>query len=357
MLDKNEQISNLTELNEDFENYFRNTIIPQLFVDGDLILRKFTPPAMKHFKLKEGDLGKPMTEVIDNFRFPTIIDNITQVISSGHILEKEIQTIDKRWYQMNILPYLQRLGKKTNGVIITFVEITSRIRDLKEQEKLITEHELLLDTISHDIKNHFTALAMTIELLKKSSGESVDRISILVDRADDSLNEMKEVIFDLVDSRLEKHKYEAVEEILDLENILEDVKLTLAQQIHETKAVIISEINASEITFARRKLRSIIYNLVNNSLKYSFPGRIPHILIESYKEENYLVISVADNGIGINPENQESIFEKYYRLRNSVEGNGIGLYLVREALKTVDGKITVESQLNKGSVFKVFLKL
>ena len=314
MLNKNEQISALTELNEDLENYFRNTIIPQLFVDGDLILRKFTPPAMKHFKLEEGDLGKPMAEVIDNFRFPTIIDNIAQVISSGHILEKEIQTIDKRWYQMNILPYLLRLDKKTNGVIITFVEITSRIRDLKEQEKLIAEHELLLDTISHDIKNHLTALGMTIDLLKRNSGENLDRIPILVDRADSSLNQLKEVIFDLVESRLEENKYEAVEEILDLENILEDVKLTLAQQIQETNATIRAEISASEITFARRKLRSIIYNLVNNALKYSHPDRSPQILIESYTEENFLVISVTDNGIGIKPENQDTIFKKYHRV-------------------------------------------
>ncbi len=357
MLNKNEQINTLTELNEDLENYFRNTIIPQLFVDSDLILRKFTPPAMKHFKLEEGDLGKPMIEVIDNFRFPTIIDNIAQVISSGHILEKEIQTIDKRWYQMNILPYLLRLENKTNGVIITFVEITSRIRDLKEQEKLIAEHELLLDTISHDIKNHLTALGMTLESLKRNSSEGLDRISILVDRADSSLNEMKEVIFDLVESRLEKHKYEAIEEILDLENIIEDVKLTLAQQIHETKAVIKSEISTSEITFSRRKLRSIIYNLVNNALKYSHPDRIPQILIKSYTDDIYLVISVTDNGIGIKSENYETIFEKYHRVKSIIEGNGIGLYLVREALKTVNGKITVESEVNIGSVFKVFLKL
>lgn len=74
-------------------------------------------------------------------------------MSTGNVLEKEIQTTDLRWYQMNILPYLVRKENKTNGVIITFVDITPRIRDLKEQEKLIAEHELLLDTIAHDIKN------------------------------------------------------------------------------------------------------------------------------------------------------------------------------------------------------------
>lgn len=134
MQSKSEQITTLIELNDELENYFRNTIIPQLFVDAQLILRKFTPPAMKQFNLKAAHIGQPLANVKENFRFPTIIDNIQQVIDSSEILEKEIQTTDLRWYQMNILPYIVQKGKATNGVIITFIDITARIKDLKEQE-------------------------------------------------------------------------------------------------------------------------------------------------------------------------------------------------------------------------------
>lgn len=72
-----------------------------------------------------------------------------------------------RWYQMNVLPYHVKKESRTDGVIITFVDITSRITDLKEQEKIIAEHELLLDTISHDIKNPLAALGMTVQLLRR----------------------------------------------------------------------------------------------------------------------------------------------------------------------------------------------
>lgn len=112
-------------------------------------------------------IGQPLANVKENFRFPTILDNIQHVIDSSEILEKEIQTTDRRWYQMNVLPYIVQKSGKTDGVIITFMDITSRIRDLKEQEKLISEHELLLDTIAHDIKNPLTSLGLSIELLKK----------------------------------------------------------------------------------------------------------------------------------------------------------------------------------------------
>jgi two-component system phosphate regulon sensor histidine kinase PhoR len=356
MQNKNEQINALIELNDELENYFRNTIIPQLFVDAQLVLRKFTPPAMKQFKLKEEYIGRPLAEIADNFRFPTIIDNIHHVIDTGEILEKEIQTTDMSWYQMNILPYLVRKVNKANGVIITFVDISTRIKDLKEQEKLIAEHELLLDTIAHDINNPLFALSLAIEMLKKDSETGMENFPILLENMDNSMNKMKQIIQDLVDSRWPENRYQAVEEMLDLENILEDVRLTLASQIWESKAVIKTEIGPSEITFARRKLRSIIYNLVNNAIKYRSPDRIPEILIKSYTEPGYMVISISDNGIGLNPENQASIFKKHHQIESSVEGNGIGLYLVNEILKTSGGKITVESEFGKGSIFRIFLQ-
>lgn len=166
MLTKNDQIENLQELNDELENYFRNTIIPQLFVDANLVLRKFTPPAMKQFKLSADDLGKLINEVIDNTRFPSIIENIHQVIERNEILEKEIQTNEFKWYQMNIIPYVTMRTNKPNGVIITFVEITMRIKDLKEQEKLIADHEILLDTISHDINTPLTNLVLALTYIK-----------------------------------------------------------------------------------------------------------------------------------------------------------------------------------------------
>ncbi len=99
MPDQEQKMKTLIELNDELENYFRNTIIPQLFVDSDLILRKFTPPAMKQFTLKADDVGRPMLDIKDNFRFPSIVDDIKQVIDQKEIFEKEIQTTDFRWYR------------------------------------------------------------------------------------------------------------------------------------------------------------------------------------------------------------------------------------------------------------------
>jgi len=355
MQNKDQKIDSLIQLNDELENYFRNTIIPQLFVDANLVLRKFTPPAMKQFSLKLDDVGRHIDEIKDNFRFPSVVENIEHVIAHGDILEKEIQTTDMRWYQMNILPYIVAKGKKNDGVIITFIEITPRIRDLKEQEKLISEHELLLDTISHDIKTPLTSLGLTIEMLKKIPEKGMDRFPVLMEKVENSVLKMQEIIRDLTDARQFDTRYKAGEELLDFEHIMEDVRLTLAQQILESGAEIECEINHSQILFVRRKLRSIVYNLINNSIKYRSVDRPLRININVDQEDDFTILSITDNARGIAADDLQKIFTKYERISRDIEGTGIGLYLVNEIMKLAGGRITVDSEPGKGSTFKLYI--
>ena len=356
MLDKDQQIKKLSEHNHELENYFRNTIIPQLFVDAELRLQKFTPPAMKQFNLSAKDIGKLINDIKDNIRYPTIVEDIKQVIKSKDYLEKDIQTTDLRWYQMNIIPYIKQEDNTANGVIITFVETTTRINGLKEQEKLISEHEILLDTISHDIKSPLTSLLLTIQQIKKVSIKDFLNLKSLFNILENSIKKMQLIITELTDSRKQRYKDKTEEELSNFESILEDVHLLISSNIIELGVVIKSKLNVTEIHFSRRKLRSIIYNLVNNAIKFKSPHRKPEIFIKTTREKNYIVISVKDNGIGIEKSKQESIFKKYFRIENDIEGSGIGLYLANEIVTTSGGKIILNSQPGKGSEFKVYIK-
>lgn len=356
MSNKDDQIETLVERNDELENYFRNTIIPQLYVDGNLLLRKFTPPAMKQFSLSSADIGKAIEEIKDNFRFPTFIENVQHVLQTHEILEKEIQTTDFKWYQMNILPYFQGEVHKINGVIITFVDITARIRELNTLERLISDHETLLDTISHDVKTPLTSLVLTMELFKNVPREDEKEFQALLQMLDKSIMKMHDIINDLTDSRKQHYKYKSEEELLNFGHILEDVRLTLRPNIKDSGAIIKSELNVQEITFSRRKLRSIIYNLVNNAIKFRSQECPPEIFIKTDLENDFIIISVKDNGIGIEAHKQEAIFSKYFRIENNIEGTGVGLYLVKEIVSNAGGKILLESELGKGAEFKVYLK-
>lgn len=168
--------------------------------------------------------------------------------------------------------------------------------------------------------------------------------------------EIKKVIFDLTERRWGEQRSHATAELIDLPNIIEDVRLSLAPQIIESDIQIKQNLKVSEITFVRRKLRSVLYNLINNAIKYTPVSRSAAILVSSYEESDYVVISVRDNGIGMTAENQKTIFEKFKRISKSVEGSGVGLYLVNTIVTQAGGKIEIHSEPDKGTEIKVMLK-
>ena len=116
---------------------------------------------------------------------------------------------------MNIIPYVRIIDNKTAGVIITFVEITMRIKDLKEQEKLISDHEILLDTISHDIKNPLTNLVMAIEQFKNVSPNDQQEFQSLLKIVERALAKMHKLINELTEVRKEGHKYKSEDELVE----------------------------------------------------------------------------------------------------------------------------------------------
>ncbi|TKC08066.1 chemotaxis protein CheR [Pedobacter polaris] len=126
-------INELTDLNDDLNNYFRSNVNGQLFVDKDILLKKYSPGAVSHINIMESDLGRPLSNITTNIKFETLIDDIKKVISDGEIIIKEIESNQGRLYQVMTSPYLKKGNDLPNGAIITFYDVT----DLKK-----AQHEL-----------------------------------------------------------------------------------------------------------------------------------------------------------------------------------------------------------------------
>jgi len=356
--DKKQQIKDLIELNDELENYFKNTIIPQLFVDANLILRKFTPPAMKQFNFSHSDLGKPFDELVDNIRYSVIVDDVNEVITTGEVMEKEIQTTDFRWFQMNIIPYLVEKQNKTNGVIITFVDITERIRTLRELEKLNASHETFIYSVSHDLKAPLANIEGLLAYLKTLSALPEDyqertRISQLLEK---SVRSMRNIIDELAELPKLENRERVEKETVAIADIIDDVKLILNDKIQSSGAQIYLDIQEPKVKFSRKNLRSTIYNLLSNVIKYRSSERSPAIHFKSWLEDGRTFLSVKDNGRGIASEEMGKLFQPYSRLENKVEGTGIGLYLVKKIIENEEGEIAVKSSYGEGSEFIVKIR-
>ena len=114
------------------------------------------------------------------------------------------------------------------------------------------------------------------------------------------------------------------------------------------------DLDCEVVPFSRKNLRSVLYNLLSNALKYRSPQRELVVQITCTRQTNYQVLSVQDNGMGLTSKQQEKLFGLFKRMHTHVEGSGIGLYMVKKIMENAGGKIEVESQLDVGSVFRVY---
>ncbi|MGV3503906.1 MAG: CheR family methyltransferase [Adhaeribacter sp.] len=116
------KIKALMELDDDLNNYFRSTDLGQIYVDRDLIIRKFTPAITRQINLIDSDIGRSIFQISNNLRYENFIEDLQRTIASGKIIEREVQDKSGSWYQMRMLPYLTQERKK-EGAIVLFVDI------------------------------------------------------------------------------------------------------------------------------------------------------------------------------------------------------------------------------------------
>ncbi len=350
-------LGQLRKLDFDLANYFSNTIIPQLFVDADMILRIFTPPAMEQFSLSYDDIGKNIKLVEDNIRYPTFVNNIQEVMNTSEIFEKEIQTTDGNWYQMNIIPYVEQERNQINGVIITFVNITIRLKSIKELEKINAKHNVLMFALSHDMKQPISTIKLLstglLETYKERDSEKFHAMIERLQTMSDGINTMLDEFTADGEANLQKTVELKKQNIVHLSgNILN----ALREEIVKENIQVLKDFETQEVIFPKNTLRSIIYNLTHNAIKYRDGDRNLVIKLKTYKVRDFVIFSVEDNGLGIAEEHQEMVFEKSSRINSEIEGTGMGLYVIKRVIESHGGKIELESTLGEGSKFKVFFK-
>jgi len=146
---------------------------------------------------------------------------------------------------------------------------------------------------------------------------------------------------------------------VDVHQVIRDVLQSLNLQIQSKQGEATTELNAQRYSLFADKMHigNIIYNLVDNALKYT--KEPPRIQISTASTATQLIITVKDNGIGIKKDDQKKIFDTFYRVHtgnvHNVKGFGLGLSYVKAVVEKHHGHIEVESEFNKGSTFIVYL--
>ncbi|QHT66650.1 hybrid sensor histidine kinase/response regulator [Rhodocytophaga rosea] len=248
----------------------------------------------------------------------------------------------------------ERVRQRTEELLKKNIELESKNLELN---KINYDLDNFVYTASHDLKGPIANLEGLIHMLNRKLKDKItDEELQLFNMIHMSISKFNHTIKDLTEiTRVQKDMNEELEYISFAE-ITDDIKRDIQKLIDESNAVVVENFGVDKIMYARKNLRSILYNLITNGIKYRSSDREAEITISTYQEEDFIVLSVQDNGLGLNPNQQSKLFNMFKRLHTHVEGSGIGLYIVKRIVENSGGRIQVESEPGKGTTFRVYFK-
>ena len=277
----------------------------------------------------------------------------------GIYLDQDMIDGEERVYEIKTFP-IQETGK-IKGVSVFIEDITQLkrshlklIEKNRDLQKVNKELDSFVYRVSHDLRAPLTSILGLISLMKiETNPEKVNEYIALQEKSILKLDLfIKEIINLSRNSRLGI----TVSEI-DFEALVKEIYEGQHYASSSDNIRRLVEVESGIHFFTdRQRLSIILHNLISNGIKYVDPHEAdPYVKVQVSTADDKCIIEVIDNGIGISEVFLPKIFEMFFRATQDFSGSGLGLYIVRETVEKLKGKITVKSGVRQGSVFKVAL--
>ncbi len=266
------------------------------------------------------------------------------------------------WLQFSFVPIFDKNEEITHFISI-IRDITLEKEREVEREKLISELQKSLEDLkqfsyitSHNFRAPLSNLLALNELIKDYDIEDASLLE-LINGYQKSTFLLNETIEDLIQTIVIRDA-EVSYEWIKIEDLVNDCKQLLKNQIDAQTTQFELDLKCTEIWFHKSYAENIFINLINNAIKYqNHKQEVCKITITSEESSRGVLVKIMDNGIGIDMElNQHKLFGLYQRFHPNTEGKGIGLYLVKNQMKSLGGEISVESEVNQGTTFNLNFK-
>jgi len=376
----------LTESNDDLNNYFRSNTNGQLFVDHNLLLKRYSPGAVKHINLRESDIGRPLTHITTNIKFETLVKDIKKVMLDGQTITREAESSDGRIYQVMTMPYIRQNTHNTDGAIISFYDITELKKllaaldisnksltdsvtaieisrdqvsqSLEKEKQLNMMKSRFVSMASHEFKTPLTAIQLSAELIGRIALELdhpiVKKYTETIKNAAKNLTNILNDFLSL--ELLETGRINPILSEFDFVEFATEVADDMQSLAKKEQRISYRHYGRGRlVTLNPSLLKNCIINLISNAIKYSGPNS----LIEFFTRitGSYLTIIIRDNGIGIPQEDQKHLFEAFFRAHNTgnIPGTGLGLNIVTRYTSLMNGKVRCKSQVGEGTTFTITL--
>lgn len=340
-------------------------------------------------------LGQTVAEVFPEVLAQGFIDLLDQVYTTGEpfigtdaSLQLRSTTTaqpEQRYVDFIYQPLFDEQGR-TQGILAFILDVTDKVWALQQVQHLnrelatinaevqatnkelqatnarLTRTNADLDTFvytaSHDLKAPIANIEGLLDTLREylPTPNTEPMVPRLLDMMQNAVARFQQTVGHLTDvSRLQHSQSQPAEAVL-LAAVVEDVLLDLAPLVKATNARL--QLHLTEcptVYFSAKDLRSVLYNLLSNALKYHSSQREPLVQLRAHCSETLISLEVEDNGLGLSEQQQTRLFTLFHRLHNHVEGSGVGLFMIKRIVENAGGTITVHSQPEVGSTFVVTL--
>ncbi len=346
--------------------------------------------AHHHFDILERrNVQLSKNDLKSGLELPVALDN---KIEPGIEFESADANVFKRWGIALVLPMLSSdrnilgflvLGEKLSGVRFSIEDISllssvstqaghalgrlkveyALLLEQAESERLVELNKLksyFVSSVSHDLKTPLTSIRLFAELIKEQENlprrKAVEYLDIIEGEAD----RLSRLITNVLDfAKIEKGTKEYNLMIIDLTTIVQDVIHSLEYQVHSKGFIIHTYFTPTTFMIQgdADAIADAITNLITNAMKYS-PADRKDITISTLYEDGQAIVKVQDEGYGIAHREIAHIFEAFYRIDDSVMksagGAGLGLSLVKHTMNAHHGRVEVQSEVGKGSIFALY---
>ncbi len=246
-------------------------------------------------------------------------------------------------------------------IIVIVYSFTYTITTIFRQKKLSEMKNDFINNMTHEFKTPISTISLACETLTDHSivrsPEFMENYINIIQEENKRLAIMAEKI--LQTAVIEKGQLKMTRERIDLHEIINDVIKNIRIQVEIKDGIIRKQCKATNPVLVGDKvhLTNLVYNLLDNANKYS--PRKPVITVRTENTSNGIILTIEDHGIGIGKGEQKKIFDKLYRVPTGniqdVRGFGLGLSYVKAIVEEHHGRISLDSEINKGTKFKVFL--
>ncbi|MBC7922393.1 MAG: PAS domain-containing protein [Ferruginibacter sp.] len=276
------------------------------------------------------------------YRFQRADGRYAYVLGRGVILYGE----DRRPRRM--------LGSLTDITSLKETQL-SLLQQNQQLQKINSDLDNFIYLASHDLKQPVVNLEGLLSLLRGNlPAQLAAGNEKLFSFMEASAGRLKRTIYELTEiSRIQQEAPPDAEEIA-IPPLVDEVWADLAGLVAQAGGRLETDFPVASIHYSARYMRSILYNLLSNALKYRAPERAAVVRVATRLEGDRTRLTVADNGLGLSEQQQSNLFVMFKRLHTHGEGSGVGLYMIKRMVENNGGEISVASREGQGSTFTVY---